>query len=360
MSMRRLFEDLKGLRAPAGTDADARADYRALREVFVSFLPGNPGAIASLLRDPAVSAPLRCLRNGVGAPEGLIAEFVGQSLFRLASSGALRTEVTMKRPPARLLDAARGWHIATEGRELRFGPEGVFAGRERLEPKAGASVPIAEGMHLALFDNNPLRMNEAHPDKQGNALSLGGKDAADWITALQEALALIEAFLPELRREMEMMLRLVVPVGYDEERHLSASFQEALGVVYLSLHPDPMTMAEALVHEFSHNKLNALFELNPLLENAFSPLYPSPVRPDPRPLHGILLAVHAFLPIEELYRRLRDARHEHCRSPRFERRFESICEGNRDGAAVLFEHAKATAVGQGVLDEFRFLLEGAA
>jgi HEXXH motif-containing protein len=44
-----------------------------------------------------------------------------------------------------------------------------------------------------------------------------------------------------------------------------------------------------------------LLELDALLENAFSPLYPSPVRPDPRPLHGVLLAVHAFLPVARLY-----------------------------------------------------------
>ena len=41
-----------------------------------------------------------------------------------------------------------------------------------------------------------------------------------------------------------------VPVGWDEQRHLSASYQEAIGTVYLSLHPNPLTLAEALIHEF--------------------------------------------------------------------------------------------------------------
>src|SRR6185503_20664745 len=89
---------------------------------------------------------------------------------------------------------------------------------------------------------------------------------------------------------------------------LSASYQEAIGTIYMTLHPSLMTMTEALIHEFSHNKINALFEIDDVLENAWSPLYASPVRPDPRPLHGVLLAVHAFLPVARLYEALIQAR----------------------------------------------------
>src|SRR6185436_4142373 len=104
---------------------------------------------------------------------------------------------------------------------------------------------------------------------------------------------------------------------YDDHKHLSASYQEAIGTIYLTLHPNLMTMAEAVIHEFSHNKLNALFELDELLENAYWPLYTSPVRPDPRPLHGVVLAVHAFQPVARLYERMTDAGHPRARSPDF-------------------------------------------
>src|SRR5205085_553303 len=85
---------------------------------------------------------------------------------------------------------------------------------------------------------------------------------------------------------------------------------------YLTLNPNAMTMAEAVVHEFQHNKFNVVADEVAFLTNAFHPLYPSPVRPDPRPLWGILLAVHAFLPVAELYRRLRDAGHPLAALPR--------------------------------------------
>ena len=70
-----------------------------------------------------------------------------------------------------------------------------------------------------------------------------------------------------------------------------------------------MIMTEAIIHEFQHNKFNVSAYSAEYLTNAFHPLYKSPVRPDPRPLWGILLAVHAFLPVAELYRRMRDAGH---------------------------------------------------
>src|SRR5678816_2110374 len=96
----------------------------------------------------------------------------------------------------------------------------------------------------------------------------------------------------------------------------------------------------AVIHEFSHNKINALFEIDDVLENAWSPLYASPVRPDPRPLHGVLLAVHAFLPIARLYELMIEAGDPQAASAAFIERFERVREVNREGASVLLEHAR--------------------
>jgi HEXXH motif-containing protein len=142
-------------------------------------------------------------------------------------------------------------------------------------------------------------------------------------------------------------------VGYDPERHLSASYQEAIGTIYLTLHPSRMTLAEALIHEFSHNKINALFELDDLLENAFSPLYTSPVRPDPRPLHGVLLAVHAFLPVARLYERMIAEGAPEAEDEAFVARFAQIRRINREGAELLLREGRPTAVGRVLLDEIR-------
>ena len=92
-------------------------------------------------------------------------------------------------------------------------------------------------------------------------------------------------------------------------KEISASYREAIGTVYMTLHPKQMIMTEAIIHEFQHNKLNALFHLDRVMETAAWPLYPAPVRPDPRPLHGVLLAAHAFVPVAEMYRRMQARDH---------------------------------------------------
>jgi HEXXH motif-containing protein len=164
---------------------------------------------------------------------------------------------------------------------------------------------------------------------------------------------LVDRHLPLLGEELRLLLRLVVPVGWHAERHLSASYQEAIGLIYLTLHPQPMTMAEALVHEFQHNKINAVFHLDPLLHNAWQPRYSSPVRPDPRPLHGVILAVHAFQPVAQLYAAMADAGHELAAHAFWNERFRRILQLDRQGAATVLAHAQPTTVGAAFFAEMR-------
>ena len=289
-AMARSLRDLGRLVAGGGDPS-----LLAFKPHLQTLLRQAPGALASVLRSPTIGALLRCLRRR--APEVDFhrgaRELIATLAFDLAHSGALREAIELDQLPARIvcLPARRVFEIPSDCRRARFTGEGIelstASGRRVLgfDAPAGAEafVPIAGGIHLALVDNNPLAMSEAHPDKQGNALDLGGRPAEQWCETLAAGLELIGRHMPELRGEIDLYLHQIVPVGYDDHRHLSASYQEAIGTVYLSLHPQAMTMVEATIHEFQHNKLHALLELDPLLDNAFSPLYASPVRPDPRP-----------------------------------------------------------------------------
>ena len=214
---------------------------------------------------------------------------------------------------------------------------------------------VANQAQLATFDTNPLSDFEAHPDKKGNQIDLGEKSAQEWAGVLVDAMSNIQRGLPDLLREMSTMMQLWVPVGVDPKQHLSASYQEAVGMAYLTLHPNLFTMTEAMIHEFQHNKANALLNLSPILENAFSPLYTSPLRPDPRPLHGIVLAVHAFLPVAELYFRLREQGDETALHPFATRRLKTIVEGNHQGMLVLEEHGAWTEVGARFFEQMKTL-----
>jgi hypothetical protein len=311
----RLLRELRPLlRAHA---ASAPGDVAAVEASFASLSEVAP--LVSVLRRPHVGGLLRALRaTPPGDGGALLVELLATLTGDLAHLRAIAPVPLRERPPRVLspVTGRDGYHVI-EGDTL-----------------------------LALADNNPLAMHEAHPDKEGNAVDLGGRPIEEWLSSLRGALALVATHLPDLRAEMRFYVQQVVPVGFFADRHLSASYREAIGTLYLSLHPSPMTMVEAVIHEFQHNKLNALFESDDVLENAHEPLYASPVRPDPRPLHGVLLAVHAFLPVARLYERMIAAG-----ATGLDARYREILRINREGSEVLLANARPTPVGQGVLDE---------
>lgn len=364
-ALRRCLSELVHLPVD-GLEPEMVETYRSLLAVVSTLGRANPGALASVVRSPSVGVWVRCLRPGrqAGIDRRLgLAALVTTMAADLAVMGCLPGPIRTTVFPARVVSlAGRGILVADpDARALllsneRFEQE-TPSGRRPLVLRRNADdgdplfSEIVPGFVLARADENPLADLEAHPDKHGNTLDLGGRPAKTWCEALRDALALLETFVPELRREMDLVLVQLVPVGFDAERHLSASYQESIGTIYASLHPQPMTMAEALIHEFSHNKINALFELDAVLVNAFHPLFRSPVRPDPRPLHGVLLAVHAFLPVARLYERMDAEDHPLSRTPDFRRRFSTIIAGNHEGAQILLEHAEPTPIGRGLLEE---------
>ncbi len=340
MALRKLFEDLKALRLPPEASLAAQRDYRTLREVLVGFLPGRPGAIASLLRQPTVSAPLRCLLHRLPETDDYVAELVGQSLYALALDGLVPKGVSQAAPPPTLMSPRHDAVAET--------PSGPLAFDALPEPERERFVPVTDALWLATADNNPERMRDAHPDKQGNAIDLGAKDADEWVRSLRDALALVGEHLPDLRREMDIALTLAVPVGYEPVKHLSASYRQAIGTVYLTLHPNPVVMAEALVHEHSHAKLNALMELDPILENHWEATFPSPYRPDPRPMMGVLLGAHAFVAVERFLEDLAD--------PSFEGHLADLRRKNREAVATLVSDGRPTPVGAGIIAELERLV----
>lgn len=133
----------------------------------------------------------------------------------------------------------------------------------------------------------------------------------------------------------------------------SHSPKEAPGLVLLSV-DGPEKVADLLCHECSHVRLNLLLAVDPLLENADEGGYESPWRPDPRPLLGLLLGVHAFLSVVTWYRRLQ-------RSPLRADIWSEVAK--RQAANVvagwtsLEKHARPTAVGFSVMEELAAAVE---
>lgn len=319
--------------------------WTGVRGPLATVLARHPRDFYAALSLPQVGAPLHARA---------LAEAVPQLLVELSRRRVLGPEgVWWHGPVRRLISAPAGfsWEWAAEHAGLLFvdGEVEVSPGEAwAIDHGERAFHPLAEGGWLALVDNNPLAMVEAHPDKTGNALSLGTASAEEWVTTLDAARALIRLTLPDLAEEHRGLLAEVVPVGGPMEVSLSASYQEAIGVAYVSLHPNPLKLAEALIHEVQHNKLNLVRHMDDVLEDGDT-RYASPVRPDPRPLWGVLLAAHAFLPVAELFAALDRMGHPLSHTDTFRIRWREVLEANHEAMEVVLAHAHPTRLGADIV-----------
>jgi HEXXH motif-containing protein len=354
-SLARLMHETPALLVEAAREAGTSG----FRE-WARSLTGEPGVTLSLLRRPHLGGLARVLRHTSepGERRPLLVELLATLACEVSLAARPAATLSLESLPPRILalGANRVLTVPREATGATFSPASVEirGGPASLRP---ATVDVDEPIRLALFDNNPICMNEAHPEKSGNALDLGGHTVEAWAASLREALSLVAEFAPELRAEMDQGVELVVPVGFRADTHVSASYAEVPGTLYLSLHPDPVTMAIALLHEFSHTKLNLLSEHDPILENAHEPLFPSPIRPDRRPLWGVLLALHAFLPVELFLARMRSSAHRQASGASWIDRAREIREGNEEALATLSQHGRLTPVGDALLDELTRLSE---
>lgn len=357
---------------PAGAVPPRAASLGAAQRVLADAARKHKAAVLHALGTPDVLAPLLVLHGDLRPPLPLIDEAVPSLLLALVRASALPESVVWDAPVRRLVDDGgdRVLRFDPPADALLFAPDGVEARLASGElvrlvgtgadaaPPAGVVVEpalhkLAHGVRLATVDTNPLADIEAHPDKQGNAISLGGHAPDAWQAALDEAFGLIEAGVPTWAAELPHALRRLVPVGYHDQQHLSASYREAPGLAYMTLHPNRVTLAEAIIHETQHGKLNTLLQLDPVLENGRTTWTPSPVRPDLRPLEGVLLAVHAFVPVAAMHKGLADAGHPLSDDPWFRRRRAEVLAGNGRGMDILEDKGVWTAAGRRLRDDMR-------
>ena len=334
--------------------------------------PHHPLAV---IGRPEILTPLLVLRAGLSDARTIMAEMLPHLIASLYMDPPFLWDhpvhqilntyyITRFDPPARAFISDRD-EVEIEDHEGKRRPLSNMTLTGDSQPRSWPIVQVGRSgranlnhrISLAAVDTNPLRMQEAHPDKSGNTLSLGGKTVEEWQAGLNEALSLIQFTLPSFYAALPYTLTQIVPVGFEPEMHLSASYREAPGTIYMTLHPSPLTLAEAIVHEVQHGKLNTLSWFDPVLHNAMTEWTASPVRPDLRPIWGVLLAVHAFAPVALMHQRLAESNHWTSRTPLFKRRRAEVLQGNHNGLQMVLEKAKPTKIGTRIIDGLKRIHE---
>lgn len=134
-----------------------------------------------------------------------------------------------------------------------------------------------------------------------------GRLLAD-LRALFNAQRLLARGHPEILAWILSTTFLCLPIHRTTDtRFKSASRRDMPGAVFFDLNAGWRHLLEALVHETAHAQLFVDEWAGPLIEPGHTRTYASPLRPEPRPLRGILLAYHALAYMAALYHALEEA-----------------------------------------------------
>lgn len=231
----------------------------------------NPGLMAHYLsRDRSTTED--CL----AATRGTVACLVGAPAFDAAWG-----------PPGDLYDLlGPGPHyLPTMHRQVQISPSGVHPLTDGLWAGGLPVLNTVAGFHT----RDP---NEPWPCDAARATLAQGLNLLRMAWPQAEACA---------RRWYSAAMLLYYPGG---GRYLSFTSQDLPGAYIATAH-NPAQVCDSMVHELSHARLAAAQAIDPLIQDDGEHIHPSPWRPDPRPLMGIVAGVHAFLNVHHFYAGLR-------------------------------------------------------
>lgn len=156
---------------------------------------------------------------------------------------------------------------------------------------------VGQGHRLAveLDDSTPYREFSAPIGPQ----PLSSVERSAWITRLEQAWQIITRWHPEFAAEISVGLTTLTPMQ-PTSKIVATSSPMSFGAIAVSTADSAESLAETLVHELQHSKLNAALDLVRLHTDTTASWY-APWRDDPRPLSGLLHGIYAFTSAVEFW-----------------------------------------------------------
>jgi len=153
----------------------------------------------------------------------------------------------------------------------------------------------------------PLREPALFEENYINDISVDITQAFELANKLPKCLDLIKVVNPELASRIMQLVKWLIPLSTsDPTTYHSFTSVNLLGVIFLSPSYSHIYLAEVIIHEFHHTELNILLETQQVFKKKSDELkdeFYSPWRNDPRPLDGLLHALHVFSGILDFYTR---------------------------------------------------------
>ncbi|TDE59748.1 hypothetical protein E1295_02345 [Nonomuraea mesophila] len=300
----------------------AASGYEAAYDLLASAQEAHGEVVTSLLLHPQTAAWAHaCLRltQDLDADPGHVREMLG-GLGGVAAAAAIRAGIEFElaaplRRGALLLPTFGQACFPTsgsvtirndgQGASLTSGDTTVKLPADHREDSPGwlgLREITAESAGVRL----KVDLDDLGPDRAMRTGVAGRLDAdavGRWSDRVRRTWILMVAVSHKRAVSTAEVLATLIPQA--EREGESASTRDAFGAVQLTECDHPGTLAETLVHEAQHSKLNALLDLCPLLHEDDGRLYYSPARSDARPVHGLLHATYAFFGITDFWRQHR-------------------------------------------------------
>ncbi|MFD5316869.1 HEXXH motif domain-containing protein [Streptomyces sp. NPDC127098] len=343
------------------------------RDLLVDADRAAPAAVANILLYPSTGRWLsHVLRRLHAADEGPVPFWVDLGhLHAIASAAAIRANLDFAfQAPARegavllpTLGLARLGDVGTVAAEISAANgHGVIShGRASVAvpgPTAPGWLPLrrvtAESgtRELTLCVDDLDTFRDADPPTAPMPLPEG--EVTRWRRLIEGAWRLIVDLDAAQAASLATALSSLTPkAALPDGGVTSLSSSEAFGGVVLTMPADPVQLAETLVHEFQHMRLNAMLDTTEFLERpvARDALFYAPWRNDPRPLEGVFHGIFAFFGVTEFWLHVsRSAGDERSlRRARFELAYWRI--QTWDTFTALRTHRRFTADGRRFLRE---------
>ncbi|CAM3499196.1 HEXXH motif domain-containing protein [Kibdelosporangium persicum] len=151
-------------------------------------------------------------------------------------------------------------------------------------------------LFVEIDDNTPYR-EFSTPEPP---FPLTATESAEWAGLLERAWDELTHWHLGYAEELAVGLHTIAPAPRTRN-YAGSSSNSAFGAVALSPKTSEFHLAEVLVHELQHSKLNAVLELVPLHHGGPEDWWYAPWRPDPRPLTGLLHGIYAFVSVVEFW-----------------------------------------------------------
>ncbi|MFJ5817481.1 aKG-HExxH-type peptide beta-hydroxylase [Streptomyces sp. NPDC093108] len=172
---------------------------------------------------------------------------------------------------------------------------------------------------------------------------------------LREGFSLVAEVWPEIYEDIQDSIQKIVLfdeprtntgglLGFTDFKYHGAIFVRASLIENAK---NAIEVADQLVHEAAHARLNTLFATRPLLRNDSGALYSSPLREDARPLIGVFQQMFVLSRLVEMYSRLAASGHD-CSSER-----DESAKDLQEAVQVVREHAILTVDGSELVESIR-------